>query len=164
MRINYQIRAPKIRLIDEKGTQVGIVETRRALEIARKKGLDLVEVAPQTQPPVCKIIDYGKYQYQKQKQAQKAKKKSKKTIIKGIRLSLVIGKHDLEFKARQAQKFLSEGHKVKVELVLRGRENMHLDLAYQELENFQKLIEEKVKIDERPRRLGNRIIMILTKA
>lgn len=164
MRINQQIRTPKVRLIDEKGEQIGIVETKRAFAITRKKGLDLVEVAPNANPPVCKILDYGKYQYYKQKQTQKAKKKQKKREIKGIRLSLRIGKHDLEFKAKQAIKFLDQGHKVKAELMLRGREHRHLGLAKKALKDFQKLLGDDIKIEQRPHKLGSKIIMILSKA
>lgn len=94
---------------------------------------------------------------------QKAKKKQKRTTVKGIRLSLRIGKHDLEFKAKQAARFLGKGHRVKVELVLRGREFTHLNLAYKELENFREILGPQAKIVQRPQRLGNRIIMILTK-
>lgn len=139
------------------------METRRALQIAQDRALDLVEVSPRAQPPVCKVLDYGKYQYRKQKQEQKAKQKQKKTGIKGIRLSPRIGKHDLEFKANQADKFLQKGHKIKVELILRGREHAHLDLAFRELDEFRKLLEEKTKIEQRPRKMGHRIIMILSK-
>ena len=162
-RINGQIRTPKVRLIDEKDKQIGIIETRRALQIAQSRDLDLVEISPKTNPPVCKILDYGKYQYHKQKKEQKARQKQKKTGIKGIRLSPRIGKHDLEFKARQADKFLSKGHKVKIELILRGREHAHLDLAFQEMDEFRKLLEEKTKIEQTPRKMGHRIIMILSK-
>lgn len=160
--VNNAIRAPKVRLIDEHGQQIGIIETRRALKIARERGLDLIEISPQAQPPVCKIIDYGKYRYQIQKKEQKARKKQRKTSIKGIRLSLRIGKHDLEFKARQADKFLKKGHKVKVELILKGRENAHADLAFAELKTFQETLKHEVKVEQRPKKMGNRIIMILS--
>jgi len=149
--------------VDENGKQIGIVETRRALEIAQNKGLDLLEVSHNLNPPVCRILDYGKYQYQKQKREQKAKRKIKKMELKGIRLSFNIGKHDLEFKAKQADKFLSEGHKVKIELILKGREHSHLDLAFQELRAFQSLLQSRFKLEQSPRKLGDRIITILTK-
>ena len=150
-----------MRLIDEKGEQIGIMETRKAIEMAQSKGFDLMEISPQAVPPVCKILDYGQYQYQKQKKEQKAKKKHKKTILKGIRLSFNISKHDLEFKAKQAEKFLTRGHKVKVELLLRGREHTHLDLAFSELKTFQQLIQTPIKVEQFPKKLGDRIIMIL---
>lgn len=152
-----------MRLVDENGKQIGIVETRRALEIAQNKGLDLLEVSRNLNPPVCRILDYGRYQYQKQKREQKAKRKHKKTELKGVRLSFNIGQHDLEFKAKQTDKFLGEGHKVKIELILRGREHSHLDLAFQELRTFQALLQSKLKVEQAPRKLGNRIITILAK-
>lgn len=161
VRINHEIRVPQVRLIDETGKQIGIIETGRALEIARERGLDLFEVSPQAQPPVCKIVDYGKYRYQKAKQEQKARKRQKKTGIKGIRLSVRIGQHDLEFKARQANRFLEQGHKVKVELILRGREHAHTDLAFAELAKFKEMLKDRVKVEQPPRKLGNSVNMIL---
>ena len=163
LRINEQIRTPQVRLIDENGEQIGILDTRRALLIARERKLDLVELVPQSRPPVCKILDFGKYQYQKQKREQKAKRKQKKRGIKGIRLSLRIGKHDLEFKARQADQFLEKGHKVKIELILKGREHTHLDLAFAEMEKFRTLLEKEVRLEQKPQKRGDRITMILAK-
>lgn len=161
-RMNNNITAPSVRLIDENGVQVGVIDKNEALRLAQEKGMDLIEVSSKINPPICKILDYGKYRYQKQKQEQKAKKKQKKSQLKGIRLSLRIGKHDLEFKARQAEKFLNEGHKVKIEIILKGREFTHLDLAFQELKNFQSIIAVPHKIEQFPKKLGDRIISVLS--
>ncbi len=162
VRINQEIRVPQVRLIDETGKQIGIIATSRAQEIARERGLDLLEVSPQAKPPVCKVIDYGKYRYQKAKQEQKARKKQKKTGIKGIRLSVRIGQHDFEFKARQAEKFLAQGHKIRVELILRGREHAHTDLALAEIRKFQANLKHPIKVEQSPRKLGNSVTAIFS--
>ncbi len=112
------------------------METYKALELAREKELDLVEVFPKAFPPVCKIMDYGKYQYQQSKQNRLSQAKQKKVELKGIRIGLKTDTHDLEFKKNQADKFLNKGNKVKIELFLRGREKMHQDLARQNIQNF----------------------------
>ncbi|MCX6764060.1 MAG: translation initiation factor IF-3 [Candidatus Moranbacteria bacterium] len=139
-RVNEQIRAFQIRLIDESGKQLGVMAPMEALQIAREQELDLVEVAPNAQPPVCRIIDYGKYQYQQSKQERTSKSKQKKVDLKGIRIGLKTDDHDLDFKKNQAEKFLSKGNKVKIEILLRGREKAHQDLARQNLAEFIQLI------------------------
>ena len=105
------------------------METHKAIAMARDKGLDLVEIAPNVRPPVCKIMDHGKYKYEKMKKDRKQKAKAKKVEVKGVRISPRISKNDLEFKAGQADKFIKEGNKVRVELLLRGREHIHKDMA-----------------------------------
>ncbi len=131
--INLRIRAPQVRVIDENGQQLGVMPTSEALNLAHDKGLDLIEVSPKAEPPVCKIMSFGQFQYQQSKQKQH---KSKKVELKIIRLSLKIGKHDLEIKAQKIKKFFNEGHKVKVEMILRGREKQRLDLAKEIINNF----------------------------
>ncbi len=125
-----------MRLIDEQGKQVGIVETREALRLAQDKGLDLVEISPSAQPPVCKILDFGKFLYQLEKEEQKAKKAQKKIEVKGVRIKIGTQEHDFNLKVNQAKKFLSEGHKVKIDLILRGREKAHKGLAKENLQKF----------------------------
>ena len=136
LRINEFIRVPKIMLIDDQGSNLGEMETWKAVEIAKERELDLVEVFPKAFPPVCKIMDYGKHQYQQSKQNRLAQAKQKKIDIKGIRIGLKTDDHDLNFKRNQADKFLSKGNKVKIELILKGREKAHRDLARKNLEGF----------------------------
>ena len=128
-RINQQIDNPEIRGIDDQGQMLGVIPTSKAWEVAREKTLDLVEVSPKANPPVCKILDFGQFKYQKEKEVRKQKAQSKEIEVKGIRLSLRIGDHDLEIRHQQAKKFLERGDKVKIELVMRGREKAHRDLA-----------------------------------
>ena len=136
LRTNEFIRVPKIMLIDDEGKNIGQIETWKGLEMAKERELDLVEVSPKAFPPVCKIMDYGKHQYQQSKQTRLAQAKQKKIDTKGIRIGLKTDEHDLNFKRNQTDKFLSKGNKVKIELVLRGREKAHRDLARKNLESF----------------------------
>jgi len=151
-RVNNQIRLSQIRLIDENGQNLGVVETNKALEIAREKGLDLIEIAPNVRPPVCRIMDYGKYQYQKSREERQQKTKQKKIEIKGVRISLRTGQHDLEVKAKQANKFLDRGHKVKIEMILRGREKALLAIAKEKLNKFIELISPDIEIEKEAER------------
>lgn len=139
-RINEQIRVPEARIIDDAGNQLGVMTIAAALQMAREQELDLVEIAPQAKPPVCKIMDYGKYQYQQSKQDRVNKAKQKKIDVKGIRIGFRTDTHDLDFKRAQAEKFLSKGDKVKIEIRLRGREKAHQDLARNNLVDFLKSI------------------------
>lgn len=123
-------------MIDENGRQVGVVSTDQALQAAREKELDLVEIVPNVRPPIVKIMDFGKFQYQKAKEEQHQRAKQKKTEVKGIRLGLKTDDHDLDVRRKQVEKFLSKGNKVKVEIRLRGREKTHQSLARENLNNF----------------------------
>lgn len=136
MRINEAIRIPKVFLIDENGTQIGEILTSEALLMAKEQLLDLVEVSPKAVPPVCRIMDYGKHLYQQSKQIRVAKAKQKKVEIKGVRIGLRTDSHDLEFKKTQSDKFLKQGDKVKIDIVLKGREKAHQDLARKNLQDF----------------------------
>ncbi|HFC36149.1 MAG TPA: translation initiation factor IF-3 [Candidatus Moranbacteria bacterium] len=147
-RVNEHIRVPVVFVVDEKGEKLGEMETGKALEIAHERELDLVEVAPNAQPPVCKIISYGKFQYSQSKQDRLSKAKQKKTGTKGIRLGMRTDEHDLAFKKKQAEKFLSKGHKVKIELRLKGREKAHQDLAKENLRNFVESLDIPYKIED----------------
>lgn len=140
-----------------------MVETAQALQIAQAKGLDLIEIAPTVRPPVCRIMDYGKYQYQKTRQEREQRTKQKKIAIKGLRISLRIAPHDLAVKAKQAKKFLSKGDKVKIEIILRGREKAHLDLAKEKLDEFIKLISLEVKIEQEAKKQPRGLTMVISK-
>ncbi len=163
VRINQWIGISPIRLIDEKGQNLGIVETDKALELAREKGLDLIEIAPTVRPPVCRIMDYGKYQYQKAKEERQQKTKQKRIEVKGIRISFRISQHDLETKAKQANKFLDQGHKVRIEMILRGREKGLFEMAKEKLNKFIKLISPEVKVEQEIKRQPRGLTVGVTK-
>ncbi len=129
VRINERIRIREVRLIDEDGAQLGVLATRDALEIARERGLDLVEVQPNAVPPVCRLMDYGRFRYEESRRERDSRKKAKGATLKEVRLAPKIGAHDLQTKARQAQKFLEEGDKVKVSVLFRGREMLHQEIG-----------------------------------
>ena len=131
---NNRIRAVQLQVIDEGGNQLGVMPTQEALKLARERNLDLVEVSPQIQPPIAKIMDYGKYMYRKEKQEKKSKQKVQER--KTVRVGFKTGVHDLDFKAKQINEFLNDGHIVKVELTLRGREKSLAHMGRQKLEQF----------------------------
>lgn len=136
--------------------------TDKALALAQEKDLDLCEVAPNVNPPVCKIMDYGKHQYHQKKIDTKHRKAQKKTEVKGVRMGFKTGEHDMETKAKQAKKFLEAGNSVKVSLIFRGREAMYKDLAKEKMLKFQESLEEMCTIETSPKGQGNTLIMILT--
>lgn len=160
-RINEQIRAPLIRLIDENDEQLGEMSSAEALQMARERELDLVEVAPLAKPPVCKILDYGKFLYRQNKIEQKHKRMQKKTEMKTIRLSLRIDEHDLDVKAKQARGFLEEGNSVKVNLMFKGREMAHEDLGMQKVQAFFDRIKDAAAVEAPAKKQGNSINMVL---
>ena len=143
--INEQIRDKEIRLIGSDGEQLGIMSSREALKKAEEAELDLIKIAPKAQPPVCKIMDYGKYRYELQKKEKEAKKKQKSVEIKEIRLSPNVEINDLKTKANNARKFLEKGDKVKVTLRFRGREMAHISSSAHVLDDFAKLLEDSKK-------------------
>lgn len=151
---------PCVRLINEKSEQVGVIDTVKALEMARTLGLDLVEVAPDAQPPVCKIMDFGRFRYEKQKREAESKKKQHKVQWKEIRLRPKIDKHDLETKLRRAKGFIEKDMKLQIVMLFRGRELAHKPLARQILLEF---VEElgPVKVEQAPRMEGRRMSMIV---
>ncbi|MCK9378612.1 MAG: translation initiation factor IF-3 [Candidatus Moranbacteria bacterium] len=150
-RVNERIRIPLVSVIDEAGSHLGEMSSFDALTLARSKEMDLVEVSPNTRPPVCKIMDYGKFQYAQAKKS-KSQTAQKKTETKGIRIGVRTDTHDLDFKKKQAEKFLSKGNKVKIEIRLRGREKAHQDLARKNLKDFSSSIETPHKIEEDAKR------------
>jgi translation initiation factor IF-3 len=147
-RVNERIFAHRVFVIDENGKSLGEMHPLEAVEIARSRELDLVEVSPKANPPVCKIIDFGKFQYQQGKQERLAKAKQKKVEVKGIRIGVRTDEHDLNFKKNQAEKFLRKGNKVKVEIILKGREKAHQSLARETLNQFVGEIKTPYKIEE----------------
>ena len=153
--INEQIRDREIRLIGENGEQLGIMSARDAMKLAREANLDLVKIAPTAKPPVCKIIDYGKYRYELSRKEKEARRKQKTTEVKEIRLSPNIDTNDLNTKANQARKFLEKGDKVKVSLRFRGREMAHVASSKQILDDFFEKISD-VAVVEKPAKMAGR--------
>jgi len=159
--VNESIRDREVRLIDADGEQLGIVSSRKALEIAAERKLDLVKIAPKAKPPVCKIMDFGKYKYEQAKREKEAKKKQKVINVKEVRLSLNIEEHDLNTKANRAIKFLEKGDKVKVSLRFKGRELGHTHLGVDVLNNFFSIVSEVGSMEKKPKMEGRSMIMIL---
>lgn len=137
------------------------MKIEEALTLAREREVDLVEISPQAKPPVVKLLNYDKYRYQQEKAAQEAKKKVKKVMMKGIRLSVRIGTNDLNFKAKKTTEFLTEGHKIKVDVVMRGREQAHPELAFDLMKKFQTLISIPFTKEAGPTRMGNTVSIII---
>ncbi len=160
--INEQIRDKEIRLIGEDGEQLGIMPTKDALKLAKDANLDLVKIAPTAKPPVCKIIDYGKYRYELARKEKEAKKKQKVTEVKEIRLSPNIDDNDLNTKANMARKFITKGDKVKVTLRFRGREMAHTSSSKVILDSFFALLEDIAVVDKPPKLEGRSMIMFLS--
>ncbi len=159
--INEQIRDKEVRLIGEDGEQLGVMSSKDAMKLAKEANLDLVKIAPTAKPPVCKIIDYGKYRYELARKEKEAKKKQKVTDVKEIRLSPNIDENDLNTKANQARKFITKGDKVKVSLRFRGREMAHMGTSKQILDSFFERLED-VAVVEKPAKLeGRSMIMFL---
>lgn len=160
-RVNDDISEEEVRLIDENGENHGAVSVEKAIEMAKKAGLDLVEISPNATPPVCKILDYGKYKYEAQKKASLAKKKQKTVDVKEIKLRPGIEKHDYDVKMRSIDKFLNAGDKVKVTLRYRGREMAHQEIGMDVLNRVRDQFAEVTKIEQMPKMEGRQMIMIL---
>ena len=160
--INEQIRDREIRLIGEDGQQLGIMSSREAMKIAREAELDLVKIAPQAKPPVCKIIDYGKYRYELARKEKEAKKKQKTIEVKEVRLSPNIDSNDLNTKIASARKFIEKGNKVKVTLGFRGREMAHVQSSRHILDEFAKALEDIALVDKPAKMEGRSMAMFLT--
>ncbi len=162
LQINEEIREKEVRLIDVEGEQLGIVPIRKALEIADERKLDLVNVAPNAKPPVCKILDYGKFKYEATKREKDARRNQKTITVKEIRLTPNIEIHDINVKARNANSFLKNGDKVKVSVRFRGREMGHTQIGREVLKDFAKLTEEFGTIEKGARLEGRNMVMFLT--
>ena len=162
IRINERIRVPEVRLIDEDGTHVGVIRTRDALDMARERGLDLVEVQPNAMPPVCRLMDYGKFRYEESRRERESRKRQKIVAVKEVRLRPKIDDHDLETKGRQAQKFLEAGDKVKVSVLFRGREIAHQDIGQGLLERMAQQLGPVSVVDQSPHMEGRTMVMFLS--
>lgn len=161
LRINEEIRVREIRLVSDDGQQLGVVPIKEGLRIAVEQGLDLVEVAPQAKPPVCRIMDYGKYKYEQSKRDRDARKKQKIIEIKELKLRPKIEDHDFQVKVKNAQRFLLDGDKVKVTMMFRGREISHSELGRDLSLKFFKIVEDQAIMEREPRIEGRNMIMIL---
>jgi len=159
--VNDDITVESIRLIDADGEQVGVVSVAEGIDLADEAGLDLVEISPNASPPVCKILDYGKYKYEAQKKANEARKKQKTIDVKEIKMRPGIDEHDYQVKMRSVRKFLDNGDKVKMTIRFRGREMAHQDLGVRVLDRVRGELDEEVKIEQFPRTEGRLMTMVV---
>jgi len=162
LRINEEIRAKELRVVGADGEQIGILSPRDALLLAQQAGMDLVEVAPQAKPPVCRIMDYGKYKFQQSKREKEARKKQRVINVKEVKLRLGIEEHDFEVKARNAIRFLQNGDRVKVTIMFRGREISHSHLGTALCERFAQRVQDYATVDKKPVVEGRNMIMHLS--
>jgi translation initiation factor IF-3 len=160
--VNKQITATQVRLIDEKGDNVGVVACQKAIEMARDVGLDLIEISPNVDPPVCKISDFGKFKYEAQKKQSEARKKQKITDVKEVKIRPVTEEHDYQVKMRNMQRFIGHGDKVKVTMRFRGRELSHKELGIALMNRIRDDLEEIAKVDAPARLEGRQMIMVLS--
>ena len=158
---NNRINSPEVQVIASTGENLGIISTNKAISMAKEEGLDLIEIAPNAKPPVCKIIDMGKYKYDAQKKANKAKKKQKKIELKEIKLRPVTEAHDYNFKLKNAQKFLSKGDKVKFTIRFKGRELQHSNLGHDLMNKIKEDIKLVGKVEMNPKFDGKQMIMVI---
>ena len=158
--MNHRIRAREVRVIDEEGTQLGVMPPQQALRFAEERGLDLVEVAPNGTPPVCRIMDYGKYRYQMKRKAHEAKKHQKSVTVKEVKFRPNTDEHDYEFKKNHIIRFLKQGNKVKANVWFRGREIVHKDIGRALIQRLIEEIEEIGEVEDQPRMERNNLICI----
>lgn len=164
MRVNQEIRVPKVRVITESGEQLGILTLHEALQMAQEQALDLVEIVPTAVPPVCKIIDYGKFRYDQTKREKESKKSQHQVKVKELKISPNISEHDLEVKVRQAKKFLEDGNKVKMSCVFRGREMMHPEFGDRLLAKVTQDLDEVSAIEAPAKMFGRMMTLVLAPA
>jgi len=162
-RINHQIRIREVRVIDEENKQLGIMVTADALALAIHKQLDLVEIAPNQRPPVCRIMDFGKYKYEEKKKEQASRRKQHQVQIKELRVRPATGEHDLEVKMKQARQFLADGDKVLVCCLFRGRQMAHKEVGEQVVQQVVKLLADVAKVESGLRMEGRRMVLLLSK-
>jgi len=155
---------PEIRLIDDEGNQLGVVNTDEALKMAEEKELDLVEISPQASPPVCKVLDYGKFKFDQKKRLKEAKKKQARVQLKEIKMRPKIDSHDYDYKKKHIEEFLAKGDKVKITLQFRGREMAHIDLGEAILARLKEELKDSVTIEREPKLEGRQMIMIVAPA
>ncbi len=161
-RLNHRIRVPEVRVIGADGSQLGIMQTREALSLAQESGLDLVEVAPTAQPPVCRILDYGKHKYDEAKKQRDARKNAHHVEIKGIRLRAGTDIHDFSYKAKDARDFILKRNKVQVTLIFRGREVTHPEIGKEKLDRLAEELADIAVVERAPSLDGKRMTMLLT--
>ncbi|MFZ1257970.1 MAG: translation initiation factor IF-3 [Candidatus Saccharimonas sp.] len=159
--MNEAIRARELRVIGSSGEQLGIMSRQEALKVAEEAGVDLVEISPNADPPVAKVVDWGKYQYQKMKEAQKNRRSNKASELKQMRFGLKIGANDLEIKLRKIREFLSEGHKVKILIFYRGREMAHKELGYELIDRVAALLDEVAILEQKPQMAGRNLSIVI---
>ena len=160
--MNERIRAKEVRLIDENGDQAGVIDTREALIKAENVGLDLVLISPNANPPVAKIIDYGKYKYDQEKKKKEAKAKQKKIVVKEVRLSPTIDEHDYQTKLNNAKKFLAKGNKVQFSLRFRGRMITHSEFGYEVMNRVVEDLGDEVTVDQKPKMDGRKMFVLVS--
>lgn len=161
VRINNRIYAPQVRVVGPEGEQIGILPPKEALTLAREKGLDLVEISPGASPPVCKIVDYGKYRYEQQKKAKENKKKQKLVTVKEVRIRPKISEHDYDFKANHCREFIKRGEKVRIRMMFRGRENIYKNRGKELLLKLAEELSDKAEIESPPKAQEKQMIMVL---
>jgi len=160
-RVNEQIEAEKVRVVNADGEMVGVISKEEGIEIAFEAGLDLVEVSPNADPPVCKVLDYGKYKYEAQKKANEARKKQKVIDVKEIKMRPGIDEHDYQVKMRSVRRFLDEGDKVKMTIRFRGREMAHQELGMKVLDRIREDVDELAKVEQFPKSEGRLMTMVI---
>ncbi len=163
-RINRAIRVPEVRLIDEDGTQLGVVQTMQAMEMAQQRNLDLVEVASNAVPPVCKLMDYGRFKYEQTKKEREAKKNQHASELKELRMRPGTDTHDLDVRARAARRFLQEGHKVRLLVRFRGREAAHPEIARAQIDRIARSVGDIAVIEQGPAMEGRAMFAVLARA
>ena len=161
IRINHRIRVPEVRVIGADGSMLGVLQTHEAMRLAQEQGLDLVEVNPKAEPPVCKILDFGKFKYEIQKKKAEARKKQKVIEVKEVKLRPNIDDNDYEVKMRAMRKFINEGDKVKITLRFRGREMAHQHLGMALLDRVREALDEMAKVEQIPRMEGRQMVMVM---
>jgi len=161
-RRNRQIRVPEVRLINEKGEQVGVVNTREAQRMAEEVDLDLVEVSPTARPPVCKILDFGKFKYETRKREQKSGQKKTSSQLKELRVRPAIDKHDLGYRLDQGRRFLQAGHKVQVVCIFKGRQLRHPEHGYNVMKQVTEILGDIAKVESQAKLMGRRMTMLLS--
>ncbi|PLX94299.1 MAG: translation initiation factor IF-3 [Desulfuromonas sp.] len=159
--INEDIRAREVRVIDDEGGQLGVLSISAALAAAEEQGLDLVEVSPGSDPPVCRIMDFGKFKYQQAKRASEAKKKQVRVELKEVKMRPKTDEHDFQFKIKHARRFLEEGNKVKLTIMFRGRENAHPERGLMQLEKAVEALKDLGQVESRPNKMGRFMSMVV---
>ena len=159
-RVNERIRAPRVRVVSGKGTQLGVMDTREAIQKAKAIGLDLVEVTSKTDPPVCRVVDYGKWKYEQSKLKKDRPKVSSK--MKEVKFRVRTETHDYNIKLGRAEQFLDEGHKVRMQLQFRGRENAHRELGFEKMERIKGDLKTMANVDQEPKLVGRNVVMVLS--